>query len=135
MKPNQHWRLFCVMTTWWTLFFIVGLPWDYYLQTPVWMIAIFGIIFPAAIMMRFAYRLSIRKPTSAMQNVFWIAFYGTAPLFVYDYLYLAIHQARGLAFLKSHWYLTVFYVLPWLVLPPIAVIAGRGNYTSSSDHS
>ncbi len=65
----------------------------------------------------------------------WIAFYATAPLFVYDYLYLAIHQARGLAFLKSYWYLTVFYVLPWAVLPPIAMIAGRGNNTSSSDRS
>ena len=122
MKPNQHWRLFCVMTTWWTLFFIVGLPWDYYLQTPVWMITIFGIIFPAVVMTRFATRVCVRAPASAMRNVLWIAFYATVPLFSYDYLLLAIHQMRGLAFLKSHWYLTVFYVLPWLGLPWLVLL-------------
>ena len=44
----------------------------------------------------------------------------TVPLFIYDYLYLAVHQQRGWAFLQTHWYLTAFYPLPWLLLPAIA---------------
>ena len=44
----------------------------------------------------------------------------TVPLLFYDYLYLAIHQQRGWMFMQTHWYLTVFYVIPRLLLPPIA---------------
>ena len=53
----------------------------------------------------------------------------TVPLFFYDYLYLAVHQARGLSFLQTHWYLTAFYAIPWMLLPVIAwpVAANAAN--------
>ena len=34
--------------------------------------------------------------------------------------YLAVHQQRGWAFLETHWYLTLFYVMPWVLLPVVA---------------
>jgi hypothetical protein len=46
--------------------------------------------------------------------------YMTVPLFAYDDLYLAQHQGRGLAFLRTHWYLMAFYIIPWLLQPLIA---------------
>ena len=50
----------------------------------------------------------------------WLAIYMTEPFLAYDYLYLGMHQQRGKSFLTTHWYLTAFYVIPWLMLPGIA---------------
>lgn len=120
MRPHQHWNLYCVATTWWTLYFILGLPTDYFQTTSLWLIIIFGQIVPAIALIYFGWRVCARAPHHAWPIAMWIAFYITVPFFVYDYLYLAIHQQRGWMFLQTHWYLTSFYVIPWLLLPPIA---------------
>lgn len=113
----RHWHLFCVATTWWTLYFIVGLPWDYFQQTPSWALWIFGVLVPTVLYWRFALRRAAKKIAGAVATLVWMAFYFTVPLLVYDYLYLAVHQSRGWSFLVSHWYLTIFYVIPWAVVP------------------
>ena len=125
MRSNQHWHLFCLATTWWTLFFIVGLGSDYFQTAPRWMVLTFGELMPAMALAYLAWRRCTRAPQQAWRSAFWIAFYLTIPLFVYDYLYLAVHQARGWSFLQTHWYLTAFYIIPWLLLPPIAWQAAR----------
>ena len=120
MRWNQHWNLFCIGTTWWTLYFILGLPSDYFQITPLWMVVLVGELLPAAALIYFLWRRCTRAPERAWPQALWIAFYVTVPLFIYDYLYLAVHQQRGLAFLQTHWYLSAFYVIPWLLAPLIA---------------
>jgi hypothetical protein len=126
MRATQHWHLFCLGTTWWTFFFIVGLPSNYFQTMPTWLITVFGIVLPAIAFAYFVWQRCTRAKSNgdAWQRAAWIAFYMTAPLFVYDYLYLAIHQSRGWSFLVSHWYLTAFYVIPW-ALAPIVIVAWR----------
>ena len=120
MRAGQHWYLFCLATTWWTLYFILGLPSNYFQTTPDWAIWMFGELLPGAALAYFGWRRCTRAPQHAWNSARWIAFYMTVPLFAYDFFYLAIHQQRGLAFLQSHWYLTLFYVIPWVMLPGIA---------------
>jgi hypothetical protein len=55
----------------------------------------------------------------------WMAFYFTVPLAVYDWLYCGVLQGHGLGFLWRYWYLSVYYVIPWLVLPCMAVVLNR----------
>lgn len=120
MRPNQHWHLFCLATTWWTLFFIAGLNTDYFQTAPLWFVLVVGELLPAIALAYFGWRRCTRNPQLAWATALWIGFYMTVPLFVYDYLYLANYQGRGLSFLRTHWYLTSFYVIPWIILPPIA---------------
>ena len=127
MRPNQHWHLFCLATTWWTLFFIVGLPSHYFQTTPVWKIVVFGEILPAVALIYYAWRRCARAESigQVWQRAGWIGFYMTVPLFIYDYLYLAVHQELGWSFMISHWYLSAFYIIPWLLLPAIVLIVAR----------
>lgn len=132
VQPNrysQHWHLFCLGTTWWTLYFILGLPSNYFQTTSVWLILIGGVIFPTVALTAFGWRRcqreSARQPAHVWACAARIAFYMTVPLFGYDYLYLALHQRRGWSFLISHWYLTVFYVIPWLLMPMVAWVVLR----------
>ena len=84
------------------------------------LIIIFGEIAPAIVLGNFGRRRWLLAPQHAWRVAMWIGFYMTVPLLFYDYLYLAIHQQRGWMFMQTHWYLTVFYVIPRLLLPPIA---------------
>ena len=127
MRPNQHWHLFCLATTWWTLFFILGLPSNYFQTTPLWLIIVFGEIVPAVALGYIGWRRCARAPQHAWRSAMWIAFYMSVPLFAFDYLYLSVHQQRGWAFFETHWYLTAFYIIPWLLLPPIALHVRQRN--------
>ena len=120
MRPTHHWHLFCLATTWWTLFFIWGLSSDYFQTYSFWPLLIVGEVLPAFALGYYAWRRCSRHPERAWSCAMWIAFYMTVPLFCYDYLYLAEHQRRGWTFLQSHWYLTAFYFIPWVIAPTIA---------------
>lgn len=59
--------------------------------------------------------VSRRKPLA-----FWLSFYFTVPLMLLDYAYCGLYLGHGWSFLLTYWYLTAFYVIPWLILLPIA---------------
>jgi len=42
-------------------------------------------------------------------NSCWLAFYLILPLFIYDYLLLALYKGLGIGFVALYWYLTFFY--------------------------
>jgi hypothetical protein len=52
----------------------------------------------------------------------WIAFYFTVPLALYDWLYCGVHLGHGMQFVSRFWYLSVYYVIPWVVLPAVALM-------------
>jgi hypothetical protein len=52
----------------------------------------------------------------------WFAFYFTVPLAVYDWLYCGVYLGHGIQFLDSFWYLSVYYAIPWVVLPSVALV-------------
>jgi hypothetical protein len=119
---NRHVSLFTMGTTMWTAFLLAGLPSNYYLEWPRWAQLVLVVILPMLVLIAIV-RLRTRKMTRrpALGVACLTAFYFTGPFFAYDWLYLGLHQDRGLSFLASHWYLTAFYILPWLVLPWLAL--------------
>ncbi|MEH6585913.1 MAG: hypothetical protein V7720_05100 [Halioglobus sp.] len=52
-----------------------------------------------------------------MTNSRWLALYLTLPLFVFDYLLLALYKGLGISFVIPYWYLTFFYFSFWLQFP------------------
>jgi hypothetical protein len=60
-----------------------------------------------------------------MSLALWIAFYFSVPFAVYDYLYCGLILGGGIGFLWEFWYLTVYYVIPWLLAPAIVLLVNR----------
>jgi hypothetical protein len=52
----------------------------------------------------------------------WIAFYFTVPLAIYDWLYCGTYLGHDMRFLTRFWYLSVYYAIPWVVLPTVALM-------------
>jgi len=68
-------------------------------------------------------------PKFRMSLSLWLAFYITVPLWFYDYLYCGVYLGHGWAFLREYWYLSVYYLIPWMLCPAIAYWMGIRNGT------
>jgi hypothetical protein len=55
----------------------------------------------------------------------WLAFYFTVPLALYDWLYCGLYLGHGIQFISRYWYLSVYYAIPWILLPLVALLLNR----------
>jgi hypothetical protein len=124
MKKRHHIRLLGLATVVWAAFLIGGLP-DYYQQySPVFML-VFDLLVLVPIAIVYWAVLVRLPPQRRMQVALWIAFYFTVPLAVYDFIYCGIVLGFGSGFVVDFWYLTVYYVIPWLLGPTIVWTINR----------
>ena len=121
MTKRQHIRLWIFATAVWAAFVLVGLP-DYYQQYSVE----FMLGFDVLVLLPFSIVLYVvLKRVALGRRMFlalWIALYFTVPLAAYDYLYCGLVLGLGIGFLWEFWYLTVYYVIPWLLAPAMVLI-------------
>ena len=124
MRPRRHMKILFVVSAAWLLFWVGGLP-DYYRQYSAGvMIAFDAVILPPLI----AIIYSVLKRTSrghAVSLSLWFAFYMTVPLFFYDLIYCGYYRGYGASFIWVYWYLTVYYILPWLLFPFVGWLIER----------
>ena len=117
MRFQSHLRLMSIVSAAWILFWVAGLP-DYYQQYSTK----FMIFFDLAILppIWFIVYRSIKRARSGtgFKISLWWSFYISFPLFIYDFLYCGIYLRHMTTFLWQYWYLTVYYVLPWIIFPP-----------------
>lgn len=124
MSARQHAVLFMQAIAIWGGFWLAGWP-DYYQQYGTVPMAVACTLL-SALFGLFALWLLLRvRPGRRMNRALWLSFYYSVPLFVLDWLYCGVHLGLGLDFLRSHWYLTVFYGSIWLQFPPTAWLLDR----------
>jgi hypothetical protein len=135
MKKKHHVRLWILATAVWGGFVVGGLP-DYYQQYSTKLMVGFDLLVLVPISLVLYAVLNRVPQRRRMSLALWIAFYFTVPLAVYDWLYCGIVLGYGMGFLWQYWYLTVYYVIPWLLAPAIVLlinrIQGRGQLTGSA---
>lgn len=126
MRLRKHLSLLGIVSIAWILFWIAGLP-NYYQQySTKFMIILEIIILPP--IWYIVYRSSSRtKPGRGFIISIWWSFYITVPLFFYDFFYCGMYLGHGLYFLVTYWYLTVYYILPWLLFPLTGFIIDNKN--------
>jgi hypothetical protein len=71
------------------------------------------------------FMLKRRIGRGCLQRSLWLAFYFTVPLAIYDWLYCGLYLGHGLVFPVTFWYLTVYYLIPWILFPGLAIILDR----------
>ncbi len=119
MTLQSHLKILLIMTTGWLLFWVVGLP-DYYQQYSTRFMISFdaAVLPPVALVVHSALKKFGRGKSYFLS--LWLAFYISVPLFLYDLLYCGYYRGHGLGFVRTYWYLTVYYILPWVVFPALA---------------
>lgn len=119
MTFNLHLKLLIYSFLTWLAFYLVGLP-EYYQHWPFWakLLALPGVTalyFPVT-----QYSLNtFWSDGRHFHNSFWLALYLTLPLFIYDYLLLALYKDLGIDFVMPYFYLSFFYFSFWIQVPYI----------------
>jgi hypothetical protein len=134
MRARAHLRLLALALAVWAAFFAAGLP-DYYRQYPLSaMLAFCAAVTVGVVAAAFRMLRGVR-PERRIVSGAWFAFYFTVPLAALDYLYCGLHLGYGWGFLGTYWYLTAFYVIPWLVFVPVAYRLDSAGERASSPRS
>jgi len=126
MKIKNHIKLFGIVTIAWMIFLILGLP-DYYQQYSTGIMIVFDIIILPPIWYLVYKSAKRTKPGRGLIISVWWSFYITVPLFIYDLIYCGIYLGHGLDFLITYWYLSVYYIIPWLFFPISGFIIDKKN--------
>jgi hypothetical protein len=119
-----HLRILIYATLVWLLFFILGMP-DYYLQYSTASIIVFEILLliPFSIIIWLIFKPV--KASRRMRLALWYSFYFTVPLFLYDLIYCGFYLGYGIRFVPVFWFLSVYYVIPWILFPLIAFLLNK----------
>jgi hypothetical protein len=121
---RAHLRLLVQGLAVWGGFWLAGLP-DYYQQHSTRAMAVGCILLSVAVGLVALHVRGRGHPATRHTRARWIAFYFTVPFAVLDAAYCGVHLGHGFGFLGRYWYLTVFYVTPWLTFPPTALLLDR----------
>jgi hypothetical protein len=132
LRAKGHVRIFFIATVVWAGFWLAGLP-SYYQQYSKLLMAWFVLLLLIPIAAVVAYVLKKLRIERRLTVALWMAFYFTVPLAVYDWLYCGLYQGHGVRFISVYWYLSVYYVIPWLLFPLVALLLNRSGFTRSME--
>lgn len=126
MRAKNHIRIYLYATFFWLIFWFAGLPFYYQQYSGIFMIWVLVLVLLVFAMI-FYYILGKISRVKRIYFALWLAFYFSLPLAAYNALYCGLYLGYGLSFLSRFWYLTVYYILPWILLPVLAIIRNRQN--------
>lgn len=121
MTLRKHWVLLLQGVSVWAAFWLLGLP-SYYQQYPTVALAVGSVLLSVAISLAAIVVLKRGRDESRMQRALWLSVYYTVPFAVLDALYCGWYLGHGTGFLARYWYLSVFYLTPWLTFLPTAAL-------------
>lgn len=131
MSLRAHLKLLSQALAVWLAFFLAGLP-AYYQQYSGLALAIGSLLIQLGMSLWAIAVLQRGRPQSRMRRACWIALYFTVPFAMADSLYCGWHLGFGADYLLRYWYLSVFYLTPWLTFPPTAWLLTRGDRSRST---
>lgn len=134
MKIKDHVILAFIAVVAWVLFYILGIPSNYYQDwnfaelVLLSLITLFGFVpFISAVVI-------ILMNGDYVKTGLWFAFYGSVLLALLDFLVCGLIQGRGVSVFVSHWYVTAGYAYVWIEGPLVGYIlkkfrnaAGKGQ--------
>jgi len=132
--PQGHLRMFALATIAWSAFWALGWPSYYQQYSSTFMFWFDAILLVALVPLVIRVLRRVRRGRR-MIVAGWIAFYFTVPLFAYDWLYCGIFLGHGWAFLHRYWYVTVFYPIPWILVPSLAAYVNGQDHAFRDEHA
>lgn len=124
---RKHITILAQASVAWIVFWLIGWP-AYYRQYSDATLGVLSTLLSVAFCLFAVMILLPRHAERRMPLAFWLSFYYTLPLALYDWLYCGLYLGHGAGYLATYWYLSVFYVSLWLTFIPVAYLL---NHTSA----
>jgi hypothetical protein len=121
LHASTHAKTLVQMVLVWFGFWLLGLP-DYYQQYSTAAVGAAAVLLSVLISLVCLAILLRTRPERRASKALWLSVYYTVPFALLDTLYCGIYLGHGASYLWKYWYLTVFYVSPWVTLLPTAAL-------------
>ena len=121
LKRKYHLLLILIVFFTWLIFYLIGLPSDYFMQynqAEKILISLVGLFAAVPYISLLTITLIPEKP---FKTAMWLTLYASILPFLLDYIVVGIYFKTGWGFLSSHWYLTIGYNTVWVIIPPIGL--------------
>ncbi len=129
MTTAKHLNLLIQSIVIWALFWLGGWP-DYYQQYSPQALGVACTIISVLISLAAIRILQRSRPENRRARAFWCSVYYTLTFVLLDTLYCGIYLGHGAQYLTQYWYLSVFYVTPWLTFMPTEILLRNFNRNS-----
>ena len=135
MKKLNHIFLLSFCCLIWLIYFLLGLTNNYY---QAWTFTqhlinagdIIILIWP----MVYVILKNITSEKFLIHSI-WFAFYGSVPFMILDFIYLFIIKGYDYSYLKTYWYLTIFYFIVWIEMPLVGYYLERKAQKERNFHN
>jgi hypothetical protein len=117
MKFKDHIILILVCTIAWIVFYLIGIPSNYFQTWNHTDQMLLTLITFSALVPLIAFSTIILLNQQYVKTSVWLAFYASVIPLLLDFIVIGILKGYGIHFLISHWYLTVAYVYVWILSP------------------
>lgn len=122
MRRSKHLSLLFQASSVWLLFWLAGLPSNYFRDYSAVTMGVASVLISVATSLAAVWLLRGGRNETRMSRAFWLSFYYTVPFAIYDYLYCGWYLEHGPSYLTIYWYLSIFYITPWLTFLPTAML-------------
>jgi len=124
VKTCSHIKILGIVTVAWAIFWLIGWP-EYYRQYSLRFMLMFdaAVLVPLWFVVCRVLRATPQRQKSSRS--LWLAFYITGPLSLYDSLYCGVYLKYGWSFILEFWYLSIYYVIPWILCPVMGIWLSR----------
>ena len=121
MTLKKHIILLVCTFSAWLGFYLLGIPFNYFTNWNLAELILLCFITAFGFLPAMGAFVLIFMGGNYVKTSLWLAFYGSVPLFFYDFIMVGIIGGEGLHFLVSHWPLTFGYVCVWIIFPLVGL--------------
>ncbi len=121
LRFKEHCILAAITVCLWILFYILGIPSDYFQKWSFTEQLILSVVTFFAVGPFLAFVIIILLNRSYIKTGIWLAFYFSVLPAVMDFIVCGVIQGGGAGIFISHWYLTVGYFYVWIIGPLVGI--------------
>ena len=119
MNIKNHIIMIIITFFGWLLFYLIGLPSNYFITWSNADNILFVFIAGFAILPVITFIVIILLDGDYFLLSIWLAIYASVGPFILDFIVVGLIQGNGLGFLISHWLLSIGYIEAMIVIPLI----------------
>ena len=117
MNLRNHLILFLVTFFAWTGFYLLGLPFNYFVNWNIAEKILLSLVTAFAVVPYIALFTLLFIGNDYLKTSVWFAFYASVLIFVLDFIVVGLIEGIGIHFVKSHWVQTLGYFYVCVSIP------------------
>ena len=125
MSIRRHFILLGITFFAWAMYYLLGLPFNYFVDWNVAEKTLLSLISAFAIIPYLAFFVLFFLGSDYLKTSIWFAFYASVLVYILDFIVVGLIEGNGIHFVISHWPQTLGYLYVWISIPLVGSVLER----------